>query len=182
MIFVPQLPGVFAWSEEVGVGTAVSSGTVVGRLLPASPVFTMTLPPNQRSMVESGMPVTIFAGAGEWAARLGAIGEPDESGSAVARLEPAEGAESVCGEQCSSIPLSGEGALRARITVIPRQSGTVVPTAALAVGSDGSSAVMDADGAMIPVTVVASASGQALVEGVEVGTRIRVPAEQVKAQ
>lgn len=68
--------------------------------------------------------------------------------------------------------------MRARITVIARQSGTVVPTAALAVGADGSSAVVEPDGSVIPVTVLASAGGQALVEGVEEGTRVRVPADQ----
>ena len=178
VVFVPTLPGVFAWADDVVVGAAVAPGMVVGRLLPAEPVFTMTLPPNQRTLVEPGMPVTIFTGEGQWRGRLGSVGEPDESGSAVAAIVPVEGAESVCGEQCAAIPPGGEGALRARITVIARQSGTVVPTAALAVGADGSSAVVEPDGSVIPVTVLASASGQALVDGVEEGTRVRVPADQ----
>lgn len=175
LVFVPSLPGVFAWEQGVGVGTALSSGTAVGGMLPATPVFSMTLPANQRSIVTEGMPVTIFAPDGKWDARLGAIGGPGEDGSSVAKVVPPQGKKSICGEQCAQLPLSGEGGLRSRVTVIPRREGTVVPTAALAVGANGKSAVIAEDGRSIPVEVEAAAGGQALVTGVSVGERVRVP-------
>lgn len=176
VVFVPALPGVLAWEEEAKVGARLSPGTAVGRILPGEPVFTMSLPTNQRALVEPGMAVLIRAGESEWKAQLGRIGEPTQEGTATAALVPADGGSSICGADCSRVPITGDAGLLARVVVVPAQEGPIVPVAALAVSSDGSSAVVTEDGRDLPVSVVAAAGGKALVKGVNVGTKVRVPA------
>jgi hypothetical protein len=55
--------------------------------------------------------------------------------------------------------------------------GATVPSAALLTHPDGTVAVVDAAGEEHPVTVVASARGMSLIEGVELGLRVRLPGE-----
>lgn len=175
-VVVRALPDALAWTADSAVGTHVEPGTVVAHVLSAQPAFHIVLPEGQRRLVTPGMAVTIHTGGSTWAARLGAIGEVGEDGSATAALAPAAGKNSICGTECRQIPLTGNGALPATIVVIPAQHGPVVPTAALAVADDGSTALIDQSGRQLPVTVVASAAGQALVTGVEPGVAVRVPA------
>lgn len=167
-----------AWTDEATVGARVEPGTVVAHLVAAEPTFRVVLPEGQRRLVAPGMAVSIEHRDGTWAARLGAVGEVGEDGSATAVLVPAEGADSICDTECGEVPLTGDGSLPASIVVIAPQRGLVVPTAALAVGDDGSTALVDEAGRQVPVTVVVSASGQALVTGASPGLLVRVPAEE----
>lgn len=176
VVVIRSLPGVLAWTDEATVGATVEPGTVVAHLLSAEPTFRIVLPEGQRRLVQPGMPVSIHHGDSTWTARLGEVGEVGEDGSATAALVPAEGASSICGTECGDVPLTGDGSLPVTIVVIAPQRGLVVPTAALAVGDDGSTALVDEAGRQVPVTVVASASGQALVTGATPGLRVRVPA------
>lgn len=175
VVFVPKLPGVVAWAEAAKVGAPLSAGTVVGRILPAEPVFSMALPAGQRALVEPGMEVLIRAGKGQWKARVGSIGEPTQEGTATAQIVPTDGATSVCGGECSTVPITGDAGLSARVIIVPAQQGPVVPSAALAVDAAGSSSVITDDGRQLPVTVTAAAGGRVLVTGVDVGTKVRVP-------
>ena len=177
VVFVPRLPAALAWSEEMTVGASISPGTKVATLLPRSPRFSMVLPQNQLSLVDPGMPVEIEGPSETWHAVLAEIGQPGEDGSAVAAIEPVEGVSTVCGEECADIPADGSAGLPAQVTVVPRQEGPVVPTAALVVGADGSAAVVTEAGVPVPVRVLASAGGRAVVDRVEVGTRVRVPGD-----
>lgn len=176
VVFLPRLPGTFAWDKSATVGSQLSVGSPIGRMLPKEPVFTMTLPQNQQMLIETGMDVEIAAGSGRWLARLGELGQAREDGAATVGLVPAKGETSICGDQCSDVPVAGARGLRAQVIVVPARSGAVVPVSALAVGADGSSAVVPAEGATVPVKVLASAGGQALVTGVDVGVRVRAPA------
>ncbi len=177
VVFVPKLPSRISWAEGGVVGSSLAPGTVVGTLLPDEPAFTMALPPNQRGLVESGMSVEISGGQADalWPARLGAIGPAREDGASIAEVVPVRGRDSICGKDCSSIPPEGEADISARVTVVPLKNGPLVPTAALAVGPEGKSAVVSESGERLPVTVLAVAGGQAIVSGVSVGQMVRVP-------
>ena len=197
MVFVPKLPRVVAWGEtppaptdqfggpssgegvsesSAAVGSRLAPGTVVARLLPKRPEFTMTIPATQLSMVERGTPVAIHAEDVTWRARLGRIGEPDQEGSAVAQVLPAKGKKSICGKQCHLVPING-GLLPTEVIAVPPTTGTVVPAAALVVTDDGSAAVVTEDGDQVEIQVKASAGGQAVVTGIDAGTRVRVPGQ-----
>lgn len=175
LVVVPSLPGVLSWGASGAVGARVGPGSAVAQIIPPQPQFSMVLPENQRGLVRPGMAVTIRTEGATWLARLGAVGQPDPDGSATASLLPPKGERSICKGQCHQIPLSGHGSLTSTVVVIPPQSGPVVPTAALAVAPGGSAVVVTRAGRRVPVRVVASASGRALVTGIEVGQHVRVP-------
>lgn len=175
--FVPHLPGVLDWAEQARAGTTLSPGTVIARILPAEPVFTVTLAQNQTALVAPGASVQLHVGAQPWKARIGTIGRPNQEGAVVATIVPAEGASSICAAECAQIPPAGSAAITAQVIVVPTREGVVVPAAALAVGTDGATAVLTASGTRTPVTVVAAAGGRAVVTGLDAGTSVRVPAE-----
>lgn len=178
LVFVPRLPAVLAWNSDTTIGMTLTPGTDVGRTLPRQPRFTMVLPTNQATLVDPGMPVAIQAPrGGSWQATLGQTLPPDEDGSQTAAVLPAQGAVSVCGQECGQIPADGVGALPAQITVVPAQSGPVVPTAALVVGDDARASVTTGDGTVVAVRILASAGGRAVIDGVAVGTVVRVPGD-----
>jgi peptidoglycan hydrolase-like protein with peptidoglycan-binding domain len=187
LLFVSSLPAVVGWADVAEpsadgspgpdvkgvVGTTLAPGDAVARFLPPVPAFSMDLPPGQRRLVEAGMPVTLGLGEHQWQAVIEAIEAPREDGSAKATLAPVDGTQSICGEGCRAIPIAGTGSIAATITVLAPTPGLIVPSAALAVAADGSTAVVSAEGQTIPVTVSAIVGGQALVEGVPAGTEVR---------
>ena len=120
------------------------------------------------------MTVQISKGEYTWDAQMTEIGDSGTDGAAIARLGPAKGAASICEQDCSSIPPGGDTALEVRIELIPKTAGVVVPTTALVVGTDGSASVVAEDGTRMPVTVVTSSGGRAVVEGIATGQKIRV--------
>ncbi len=74
-------------------------------------------------------------------------------------------------------PGDRQSLLSARIITQPIVTGVVAPSAALRSDPDGSVSVIDeAGGVAHPVTVVASAKGMSVVDGVAAGLRVRVPA------
>lgn len=191
LIFVPRLPAAVGWAgstpstdpdgttppeaDQGQVGARLTTGDVVATLLPPTPTFSIDFPAGQGRLVETGMPVSLSLGDHQWEAVIDTIAPPRQDGSMLATLGPPEGSATICGDDCSAVPVSGDGSLNATITVVPPTTGPVVPTAALAVDADGTSALVTEDGDTLPVTVEASSGGQAVVSGVEPGTRIRVP-------
>lgn len=176
VIFVPRLPARIALDPQVRVGAAAPVGAAALRVLPREPAFSITLPTGQAALVRSGQAVTLSVEDLEWEAQIGEMAPPAEDGSVLARLEPPEGADSVCGQECDRVPVAGASGIPATIVVVPRVSGPVVPTSALRVGAGSATEVIDEAGTAIPVTIVGSAGGLAVVDGVSAGTRIRVPA------
>ncbi|WP_448073955.1 peptidoglycan-binding protein [Georgenia yuyongxinii] len=195
VLFVPTLPATVALGDGISVGSVVSRGNAAPQAeaagaadgfngpvliaLPAAPSFTIPLPENQAGMVREGMLVELARDGAIWPARIASVGLPDGEGTAVATLGPREGSASICGDDCSTIPVAGEGALSATIELVAPTNGVKVPTAALVVAPAGGPAVTGADGTPIPVQVLASAGGEAVVEGVSAGQEIRVPGRDV---
>ncbi|UUZ60898.1 peptidoglycan-binding domain-containing protein [Nocardioides sp. B-3] len=187
LLFVKRLPAVVGWEDTLNgessgggkgvVGTLLTEGDTVARLLPATPSFSIDLPPGQRALVEPGMRVSLNLKDHSWSAQIDAIRAPREDGSAVATLAAIGDRKSICGRQCDSVAIAGDSSVKARITVLAPASGPVIPTAALVVGPDGSTAVVTDGGETVAVIVVATSGGQALIEGVVAGTKLRVPGD-----
>jgi hypothetical protein len=57
-------------------------------------------------------------------------------------------------------------------------SGLTVPSSALLSKADGSVAVVDATGVEHEVTVISTAKGMAVIEGIAAGTDVRIPATE----
>jgi hypothetical protein len=72
--------------------------------------------------------------------------------------------------------VAGDAGITARIVVVPRTTGVTVPSAALVVHDGGDPAVRTEAG-MVAVTVKAASGGRVVVEGITVGTKVRVQGE-----
>lgn len=176
VVLVPELPARLALDTELEVGAALAGGEELVQLLPSAPRFTITLPEGQTRMVEPGMAVEIPRDdGGAWQAEIAEVRRGEEAGT-VAVLTSV-GDDPVCGDACAQVPLQEETLLPSVIHVVPEQSGVTVPTAAVVTTADGQTAAVHESGELLPVSVVASASGTAVVEGVDAGQRVRVPGD-----
>lgn len=176
IVFVATLPmRVVLDPKAFSIGSQVAGGeTGIGRLA-ETPVFTATFSEGQARQVSEGMAISVTTGSRTWAGQLEAIkvGVNNES---TARVVGARGG-SLCGKACNAIPLTGATRLSGVTEVQAPVSGVVVPVAALASAADGSVVVIGIDGTRIPVTVKTRARGMAVVDGLAVGTAVRVPGQ-----
>ena len=178
VFFLPELPARVSLDEAViARGAMLAGGEPAIRTLPQVPAFTLPVTEAQASLMPQGTRVEITAPGGAiWQAIAADRIRDAQTGNVVVRLEAPDGG-AICRDNCTEVPVTAQAQLASRIITVEEASGLVAPTAALVTGADGSSAVVDADGARIPVTVVVSARGMSVVEGVAAGTRVRVPPE-----
>jgi peptidoglycan hydrolase-like protein with peptidoglycan-binding domain len=176
VMFVPELPmrvvfdpAVLTRGVQLGGGEPVLSG------LPFSPGFMIPITEAQAPLIPSGTRVLITAPSGEeWEAVAGEQ-TSGEGGSIMVSLQGVDGAV-ICGKECASLPVTGPSRLRSEVVTVDEVQGLTVPTAALRSGADGTTVVVDEAGQELPVTVITSAKGMSVIEGVETGLRVRVPA------
>jgi hypothetical protein len=129
----------------------------------------------QAPLIPSGTRVLIAAPSGEqWEAVAGEQ-TAGEGGSIMVSLQGVDGAV-ICGKECASLPVTGPSRLRSEVVTVDEVQGLTVPTAALRSGADGTAVVVDEEGQELPVTIITSAKGMSVIEGVEAGLRVRVPA------
>jgi len=177
VIFVPALPTrVSLDSEVIARGNTVSGGEKVVRTLPASPRFTVPVTDSQAGMMPAGTVVQIASPDGDvWDAVAGEQTTDEQSGTVTVALTGPDGGV-ICGEQCGQVPVTGEARLGSQIITVPTVQGLVVPSAALITDADGKTAVIDKKGTRHPVTVTASARGMSVIDGVDAGLDVHVPA------
>lgn len=175
LVFVPALPARLALAPEVAVGAVLVGGEPTVRVLPAAPVFSITLPENQARLVTHGMRVDISFDDGSWSAVVTEL-TVDGSGSPLARLGGVDGGP-ICTEDCVHVPYGTAVVLPSLIHVVPEVEGVTVPAAAVVTAADGGTGVVLESGEFRPVTVLTGASGLVVVEGIEAGTRVRTPGE-----
>ena len=177
IIYVPTLPTRLSLdTDKVSRGASLSGGEEVLRGLPASPTFTIPVTQTQAALIPAGTRVEITGPDGQLWAGYAADHQPSDQGEGfTVVLQGADGG-TICGDDCGSIQVSEEALLRSRIVTVETVRGLTVPSAALRSASDGSLVVVDRKGVEHPVTVVESARGMSVIEGVAVGTSVRVPA------
>lgn len=173
LVFVPQLPARARPLIEVGVN--VAAGESVAELVAAAPTFTMGLTDDQVALTPPGTVVRLTAPEGTWEARAGLIDRDPLDGNPRLTLEGVDGAP-VCADTCSVVPVVGESSYSAQVVIVPEVTGPVVPVGAVRTDPDGSRFVVTDAGDEVPVEVLASADGQAVVQGVDVGVRVLLPA------
>lgn len=176
IVFVPVLPTRVALdAETVKRGAALSGGEEVVQGLPAAPSFTVPVTDTQASLMPTGTRVEITGPDGDVWEGFVVDQQADEQGGVTVMLAGQDDA-SICGQTCGTIPVTGEAFLRSRIVTVESVTGLTVPSAALLSRSDGSIVVIDDEGVERAVTVVTSARGMSVIEGVADGTMVRVPA------
>lgn len=184
VIFAPTLPTRIAPNNEVLFrGAALAGGEDVANGLPVAPHFSIPATEGQAAMMPTGVRVEVTSPeGGTW---LGEIADQrrvaETSTVEVGVNADAEGA-SLCGEECAQVPVTGQSTLAARVVTTETVEGLVVPSAALVSGADGVVSVIDKKGTRIPVSVIASAKGMSVVEGVDAGLSVRVPASDAGAE
>lgn len=174
IVFTSALPArVVIDSRVVEPGKRLEGGETVLSILAGDPQFSLHLTSAQAAAILSGTRVIMTSPTGaEWPAVTGERRSTDDE---VVISVAGEGGASVCGDQCAEIPAIDDTLLRSQVVTIEPQEGIVVPTAALVTDADGEVAVIDARGTRHPVRVVVSAKGSSIVEGIDAGTRVRLP-------
>lgn len=176
IVFVPTLPTRVALDTEiVKRGATLSGGEAVVKGLPPEPAFKIPVTDTQAALMPSGTRVEITGPEGaQWEGFI-ADSESDDQGSISMILAGKDGA-SICAEECTTVPVTGQTLLLSRIVTVETVTGLTVPSAALLSDADGSLWVIDDEGERHEVTVVTSARGMSIIDGVAVGTKVRVPA------
>lgn len=172
--FVPSLPAVLAPAEGIGIGSSISAGEFIFVGGAAAPSFTFVVLPEMVGEISEGMRVTIDAEGEEWEAEVARLESDAATGETRAVLRPSGDLSSICDDCGRVVQLGDRTVLTGALVVVPEVLGSEVPTAAIVTAADGSTHVRLEDGSNSAVTVLASARGASIVEGVEVGERILV--------
>ncbi|ANJ25420.1 peptidoglycan-binding domain-containing protein [Agromyces aureus] len=179
LVFVPQLPARITLDNEVVLrGATLAGGEPIVSMLPTEPTFVIPATSQQATKIPPGTEVEIAVQDQVWTAVAAAQEPSPESADQVNITLEAPNGGPICGDSCALIQVEGQSVLPSRIITQPTVTGLVVPSAALKSSADGAISVLGMDGTVIPVTVTASARGMSVVEGVEEGARVRIPAEQ----
>lgn len=180
IIWVPQLPARMSLDgETIATGRLVAAGEGDIVALGATPSFTIPMQQAQTRFAPTGTRVLVQAPDGaQWEA-VAASQTPDPMNSETIHVElTAPDGGPVCADACDQIGAEGQSTLMSEIITVPVQAGLVVPTSAITTAADGTAFVTGADGERVEVAVVQSARGMSLVEGVDEGLQVRIPAAQ----
>lgn len=170
LLFVPELPTrVVLDNEVVSRGAVLAGGEAVVSTLSTEPIFRIEATSSQANMMPAGTRVELRSGDTEWVSYVSgqerSLENPDQI---QVSLQGGENA-TICGDTCSAIPMTGESLLTARVVTQETTAGIIAPAAALLSSPDGDVSVVDEDGRLYRVQVVASARGMSVVEGAPAG-------------
>lgn len=181
VIFVQTLPTrVVLDTNLIFRGASLVAGEAVLSVLSASPTFQISVTGAQASMMPAGTRVEVIAPEGDiWEGVTGEQVRDEQAGVVKVRLTGQDGSP-VCRDQCHQVPVTGQVSLTARVVITETVAGLVVPSSALVSGADGQLAVINEQGMRQSVELIASARGMSVIEGVDEGTRVRVPGEEEK--
>lgn len=174
--FARTLPTRIVLDTDVRVGWPAPTGASVASALTEAPTFTIRLTADQQYLVPSSGAVTVTGPKdAQWDGII-ASSRLTEQGELLLTLEAADGGP-LCGKGCTDVPADEDAAIfSAAIVAVPEETGPAVPAAALQSDAAGSTFVEAPDGTRVPVTVRAQSRGLAVVDGVAVGTQVRLVA------
>ena len=174
IVFVLSLPARLVLAESVTRGARLGDGETTVFAVPDNPVFRIPLSPDQANLVPLSANVMITYSAGVWEAKIDRAVESEFDQLDLVLTGPFGG--SVCGEDCANwVSLTGQTTFQADIVVIPNTLGPIVPVGAITTDAGNRPSVTLTDGSLLRVTIVESANGLAVVEGIEPGTEILLP-------
>lgn len=184
VLYTPQLPVRVVPTEALAVGAPLAGGEVVINRLATQPDVLVPLTLEQRSLVPLTGTVFLTYPRGTWEAIIARAEETDEQGLERLNLVlVAPDGGPVCGDTCPEwISAMGRTNFPADIVVTPEMTGPVVPVAAIVTDAGGGHAVELADGTSVPVEVLVSTGGLAVVSGVKAGDVVVLPAGDPSGQ
>lgn len=182
ILFLPTLPAHIEWMDTARVGAELQSGVPLVKIFASTPTFSMQLPDGQLRATREGQEAVIRYQGYTWAALIGKITENPEDRTMVAELIPHTDQHSICGDTCDVIPVSGLKGLEASVVLIKEEEGTQVPITAIRVNKQGNTVVVDESGKQHPVVIRTNVGGQAIVDGIDPGMKIRMWADGSPAE
>lgn len=177
LLFLPQVPTRVTLDPElISRGAALVGGEEIVSALPVEPTFTIPVTAAQAGMMPVGTQVNIHAEDLTWVAAI--VGQKAGEADTLEMLLAGVDGGTVCGVDCGRVAVTGETLLPSQIVTVETVVGAVVPAAALLSKAGGQVVVIDSTGVSHDVTITASARGMAVIEGVETGVSVRIPASE----
>lgn len=176
VVFVPTLPTRIALDTDgVQLGSKLVGGERLVNGLSTSPDFRLSVTETQATTIRAGTRIEITSPEGSTWIGVAADQALDSKTGAIHVSVSGDGGNVICGDECGTVPVAGEAVLPAKIIMVPKVTGLVVPSSALITTANGQTAVVDAEGTRIPVVVEASAKGMSVISGAEAGLKVRIP-------
>ena len=174
VLFLSKLPDRLVVGPDVKVGKQLQGAEVAAQQVAGGPTFIVPLLAEQQRLAVAGAQVTARPQGSDitWTGTV-ATADPGANGGFELKIVGAEG-KAMCGEQCEKVPVGPTTVLAGQIVLVAPRDGPVIPVAAVMTSPDGATYVILPDGAERPITILASADGLAVVEGLSVGEVVRV--------
>lgn len=178
LVAVPALPGTISLGESIVIGHTVNGGEDGVLATVGDPTFVLNVTHEQANNIPTGASIEVTFEDLVWDAVLTGEEVPQEGeeqyGGGLSLALEAAGGGLVCGTECHRLPAAESTSLASRIQVVPHVTGPAVPAAALRTDATGDTFVEAPDGTRVPVTVLGSGDGLAVVEGVDLGDEVLV--------
>lgn len=177
IVFVSNLPArVSLDTKVIARGASVSGGEPAIFALPSSPSFRVPVTSAQAAKMPNDTRVEISGPDQQTWVGVVVDQKPQDQGDDIDVILAGADRAAICGSDCDAIAVGQQSVLPSRVVTLETVDGLTVPSAALVSKPDGTIVVIDQTGKERPVTVVASAEGMSVVEGVSAGLKVRVPA------
>lgn len=172
VLVLPTLPTTVRLGEAIAPGLHVAGGESAVLSKTSAPRFLVLTTGEVAAQVSADSRVIITNEDETWPAVI-ASQRVDQNSQTELTLLGTDGGPP-CADSCGALPPDDMISLSGVLVITPDQSGVVVPIAAVQADAGGATSVVREDGTRVPVTVIASQDGRALVEGVTPGERLRV--------
>ncbi len=155
-------------------GEFLTPGSSLLGVFAQEPVFHLRATDSQRLQLTTGTEVLFTPPmvSEPWTGVLGPF-SPTPDGMLLSELSG-----ELCGSECSAIPVEGITVLSGTVVLVPEITGPVIPLSALKLDPNGQLQATLENGSLTAVTVIAEANGLAVVDGIDVGTVIRMPTQE----
>lgn len=169
LIAFPRLPSTITLGEDITVGKPLAGGEVAALAPTGERVFTIVLSQDQARQMSVEATVEVQFQDHVWPAVITQTSQNEEGAHVFSLAAPDGGV--VCAADCEALPSDPTLNLRSEVVVVPPTTGAAVPIAAVRTDAVGATTVITRDGP-VPVEVLGSGQGLAVVTGVEIGTEV----------
>lgn len=172
LVASPSLPAELTFDRKVlKKGALLAGGEVVVSAPAGTPRVFLVLNESQQALLPAEAQVCLTNGEHEWSGVVGETRKNEESFTYEVKIQGVGGG-TVCDDDCEGLTPGSE--LQAIIEIVPQVSGPLVPRSAIMTDALGATYVVDAAGERHDVVVLGASQGVAVVDGIDVGSEIRV--------
>lgn len=178
VIFIPsEFPTRITLDRSIlGIGSLLAGGEPIVSKLPPSPSFEMPVTDAQAAIMPTGTRVKVTGPTGQrWIGFVGAQSVNADTQQVQLSLS-GRNRRAICESACDTISPLGETRLSTEVITLPKVRGLTVPVAAVTSGPSGLQ-VIDKAGTSLPVKILGSTNGIAVIEGLREGLSVRISAQ-----